>query len=141
MTWRPGRVLFPALLLASLPVPPAAAQTVKAIEAPAPAGPGASEGWDSKRALAVMDRLRQEIVVLTGLKETQGALLGWNVERARTGAPPLRLPASLCREAALGPWCARLPATFEASAGGAASGEQPESGNGEAVEKDAANDG
>ena len=139
MTQRPGLALFPALLLACLP---ALAQTAEPMQAPVPApgaaapaaasasGEGAAqERWDSKRALAVMERLREEVVLLTGLKETQEALLGWNLERAKTGAQPLRLPPALCREAALAAWCARLPATFETSAGGPPSGPEEEGEN------------
>ena len=140
MTRRPGLALFPALLLAGLPVVPVVAQTVVPMQgqaegAGAPTGPSASgeaaapERWDSKRALAAMERVREEIVLLTGLKETQEALLGWNIERVKTGAPPLRLAPALCREAALAAWCVRLPATFETAAGGGPSGPEEEGEN------------
>ena len=79
------------------------------------AGPGAA--WDRERAFAEMERLRAEIVTLTGLGAAQKELLQWNRERLKTGAAPAALPALLCREAEIGAWCSLLPATFGARRG------------------------
>ena len=75
--------------------------------------------WDRERAFAGMERLRAEIVMLSGLRGAQQELLQWNRERIKTGAAPAVLPARLCREAELDAWCALLPATFGAAAGSA----------------------
>ena len=72
----------------------------------------AADVWDAARAVAGMERLRTEIGVLTGLAAAQAELLAWNRLRAKTGAGPAVLPARLCAEAALAPWCPALPATF-----------------------------
>ena len=64
------------------------------------------------RALDAMERLRGELRTLTALRDAQAALLEWNRERAKTGRAPAALPAALCRDAAMEPWCALLPATF-----------------------------
>ena len=77
-----------------------------------PVHAGAAEAWDAERAVAGMERLRAEIRVLTGLAAAQAGLLAWNRVRAETGAGPAVLPASLCAEAALAPWCRVLPVTF-----------------------------
>ena len=61
-----------------------------------------------------MEALREEIVTLTALRDAQAALLSWNREGAKTGAPAQTLPAGLCRERALAAWCPLLPATFGA---------------------------
>ena len=76
---------------------------------------GSVEPWDRKRAFAEMERLRAEIVMLGGLRGAQQELLLWNRERIKSGAAPAVLPARLCRAAALGAWCAVLPATFGAA--------------------------
>ena len=67
-----------------------------------------------ERALAAMEALREEIVTLGALRDAQAALLSWNREGAKTGAPAQALPAGLCRERALAAWCPLLPATFGA---------------------------
>ena len=77
------------------------------------------EAWDRERTFAVMERLRAEVVMLSGLRGAQRELLQWNRERIKTGAAPAVLPARLCREAELDAWCALLPATFGAAAGSA----------------------
>ena len=81
------------------------------------AGNGARsvEAWDRERAFAGMERLRAEIVMLSGLHGAQRALLQWNRERIKTGRAPALLPPRLCREAALSAWCPLLPATFGAA--------------------------
>ena len=66
------------------------------------------------RALAAMEALREEIVTLAALQDAQAALLAWNREGAKTGAPVQALPARLCRDLALAAWCPLLPATFGA---------------------------
>ena len=71
--------------------------------------PGAGE-----RALAAMEALREEIATLAALRDAQAALLAWNRENARGGAPLQSLPAALCREPAIEAWCGLLPATFGA---------------------------
>lgn len=68
--------------------------------------------WDRERAFVEMERLRAEIVTLTGLGAAQKELLLWNRERLKTGAAPAVLPALLCREAEIGAWCSLLPGTF-----------------------------
>ena len=70
------------------------------------------EAWDRERTLAVMERLRAEIVMLSGLRDAQQGLLQWNRERIKTGRGPAVLPPRLCREMPLGAWCPLLPATF-----------------------------
>ena len=81
------------------------------------AGNGARsvEAWDRERAFAGMERLRAEIVMLSGLRRAQLELLQWNRERIKTGRAPALLQARLCREAALSAWCPLLPATFGAA--------------------------
>ena len=74
------------------------------------------EAWDRERAFAGMERLRSEIVTLSGLRRAQLELLQWNRERIKTGRAPALLQARLCREAALSAWCPLLPATFGAAA-------------------------
>ena len=59
-----------------------------------------------------MERLRGEIQTLAAIRDAQAALLAWNRERARTGAPPATLSAAPCRDPALKAWCPLLPATF-----------------------------
>ena len=71
--------------------------------------------WDRERAFAGMERLRSEIVTLSGLRRAQLELLQWNRERIKTGRSPALLQARLCREAALSAWCPLLPATFGAA--------------------------
>ena len=71
--------------------------------------------WDRERAFAGMERLRSEIVTLSGLRRAQLELLQWNRERIKTGRAPALLPPRLCREAALSAWCPLLPATFGAA--------------------------
>ena len=83
---------------------------------PFPIHAGAAEVWDAERAVAGMEQLRAEIRVLTGLAAAQAGLLAWNRARAETGAGPAVLPASLCAETALAPWCRVLPATFGSAA-------------------------
>ena len=73
--------------------------------------------WDRERAFAGMERLRSEIVTLSGLRRAQLELLQWNLERIKTGRAPALLQARLCREAALSAWCPLLPATFGGAAG------------------------
>ena len=65
-----------------------------------------------ERALAAMEALREEIVTLAALRDAQAALVSWNREGAKTGAPAWALPAGLCRDRALAAWCPLLPATF-----------------------------
>ena len=72
----------------------------------------AADVWDAARAVAGMERLREEIGGVPGLAAAQAELLAWNRLRAKTGAGPAVLPARLCAEAALAPWCPVLPATF-----------------------------
>lgn len=67
-----------------------------------------------RRALEAMEMLREEIVTLTALREAQTALLAWNLESAKTGAPSRSLPGAVCEEPALAAWCRLLPATFGA---------------------------
>ena len=67
-----------------------------------------------ERALAAMEALREEIVTFTALRDAQAALLSWNREGAKTGAPAQALPAGLCVDPALAAWCPLLPATFGA---------------------------
>ena len=74
------------------------------------------KAWDRERAFAGMERLRSEIVTLSGLRRAQLELLQWNRERIKTGRSPALLQARLCREAALSVWCPLLPATFGAAA-------------------------
>ena len=71
--------------------------------------------WDRERAFAGMERLRSEIVTLSGLRRAQLELLQWNRERIKTGRSPALLQARLCREAALSAWCPLLPASFGAA--------------------------
>ena len=68
--------------------------------------------WDRERAFAGMERLRAEIVMLSGLHGAQRELLQWNRERIKTGRAPSVLPPRLCREMPLAAWCPLLPATF-----------------------------
>lgn len=70
------------------------------------------------KALAEMERLRDEIQTLAAVRGAQAALLAWNRERARTGAPPAALSTAPCRDPALNPWCRLLPATFGADPSG-----------------------
>ena len=74
------------------------------------------------QALAEMERLRDEIQILAAVRGAQAALLAWNRERARTGAPPAALSTAPCRDAALEPWCRLLPATFGNDVSGKNSG-------------------
>ena len=82
------------------------------------AGPGEAAhrdpdmAWDRERAFAGMERLRAEIVMLSGLRGAQRELLQWNRERIKIGRAPAVLPSRLCREIPLGAWCLLLPATF-----------------------------
>ena len=50
--------------------------------------------WDRERAFAGMERLRAEIVMLSGLHGAQRELLQWNRERIKTGRAPALLPAA-----------------------------------------------
>ena len=59
-----------------------------------------------------MERLRAEIVMLSGLRDAQQGLLQWNRERIKTGRAPAVLLPRLCREMPFGAWCPLLPATF-----------------------------
>ena len=70
------------------------------------------------QALAAMERLRGELQTLAAVRDAQAALLAWNRERARTGAPPAALSATPCRDPALEAWCPLLPATFGEDASG-----------------------
>ena len=89
-----------------------------AMAMPFPSHADPDGAWDAERAVAGMERLRAEIRVLTELAAAQAGLLAWNRVRAETGAGPAVLPASLCAEAALAPWCRMLPATFGPAAAG-----------------------
>ena len=74
--------------------------------------------WARAQALAAMERLRGELQTLAAIRDAQAALLAWNRERARTGAPPAALSAAPCRDPALEAWCPLLPATFGQTSGG-----------------------
>ena len=69
------------------------------------------------QALAAMERLRSEIQTLAAVRDAQAALLAWNRERARTGAPPAALAAASCHDPTLKDWCPLLPATFGRTSG------------------------
>ena len=92
---------------------------------PRPPATAVEHGGSAARAradaLAEMERLRGEIQTLAAIRGAQAALLAWNRERARTGAPPAALSTAPCLDAALEPWCRLLPATF----GDDVSGETP----------------
>ena len=79
-------------------------------------GPGEDgrsvDAWDRERAFAGMERLRAEIVMLSGLRGAQRELLQWNRERIKIGRAPAVLPPRLCQEMPLASWCPVLPATF-----------------------------
>ena len=81
---------------------------------PAVNRPDPAAAWDRERAFVEMERLRAEIVTLSGLGAAQKELLLWNRERIKTGAAPAFLPPRLCRQSSLGAWCPLLPATFGA---------------------------
>ena len=107
------RTSFPAIaaaLAAFLWAVPGPAQ-----EAAVPNGDtGAGAVPLQERALTAMEALRDELQVLVSIRDAQAALLAWNRESARTGAPPAALPAALCLDPALAAWCPLLPATFGA---------------------------
>lgn len=119
---RYGAVRAAAGLLAALVLWPAPGLL---LPASAQDGPPAAESgaWDGERAFAGIERLEAEIVLLRGLAGTQKALLAWNRARAESGAGPAVLPAHLCGEPALAPWCRALPATFGADAADGSRGE------------------
>ena len=74
--------------------------------------PAAAQPPPAQRAaLAAMERMRADIVVLDELAAAQEALLARNrgLERKRVEA----LPEEICRD--LGDWCRLLPATFGAA--------------------------
>ena len=97
-----------ALLVLVAAIPAAVAQN--------PAPVRESQALDRESAFVVLERLRAEIVTLRSLAGAQAALLAWNRERGEGGAAPEVLPARLCAEPALRPWCRALPATFGARA-------------------------
>lgn len=92
--------------------PPAAIATPSGVPtpsghaAPAPTAAAAARA----RANDDMDRLRNDIRLLTELHAAQKALGGWNRLRAAAGEPAARLDPALCGE--LGRWCRALPGTF-----------------------------
>ena len=69
-------------------------------------GAGSTAPPLQRRALAAMEALREEIATLVALRDAQAALLAWSRENARGGALPQALPAALCKDPALGRWCA-----------------------------------
>ena len=96
---RPRSPLFEAL----------AARASEDAARPAVNRPDPAAVWDRERAFVEMERLRAEIVTLSGLGAAQKELLLWNRERIKTGAAPAFLPPRLCRQSSLGAWCPLLP--------------------------------
>lgn len=108
------------------PAPPASApegrpndgSASRAAEAVARDGDDTAAERTRAGALDAMERLRDEIRTLTALRDAQTALVEWSRERAKTGRGPAALPGALCRDAKMQAWCALVPATFGADAGG-----------------------
>ena len=98
-----GRGFFPVFAAALV-----ASSCALAQETPSPSAAEEARA----QALAAMERLRGEIQTLAAIRDAQAALLAWNLERARTDAPPAALSAAPCRDPALKAWCPLLPATF-----------------------------
>ena len=119
-----GRKMGSMFLAAALAAP-VWAWPGRALE-PQPPATAVEHGGDAAqsraKALAEMERLRDEIQTLAAVRGAQAALLAWNRERARTGAPPAALSTAPCRDAALEPWCRLLPATFGNDVSGKNSG-------------------
>ena len=120
------RPLASAVLLAGLACTPATAQTplLDAMQTPEP-GPEAAAPpsvietatLSLGEAAALSERLADDVLVIGRIRDLQATLLAVNVERAKLGAAPLRLPAGLCEASPLGDMCARLAHTFATSSG------------------------
>ena len=75
---------------------------------------GGPRAWDVAKqgALLGVERLKQEIQMLSALSVLQNRLLEWNTVLVESGVGPSRLEVALCEEEELRVWCGILPATF-----------------------------
>ncbi len=64
------------------------------------------------QAIALRQRLADDVLVLGRAVQLQSLLLAWNGVRTLHGMAPATLPRELCRAPALAPHCDALPATF-----------------------------
>lgn len=121
------RILPVTAILALLAWAPAAAQTplLDALAAP-PDEPEVSgpppvieaATLTMAEAAALAERLADDVLVIGRIRDLQTTLLAVNVERAKLGAAPLRLPGALCEASPLVGMCARLANTFSPPSGG-----------------------
>ena len=80
----------------------------------------ASAGEDGRvlgldEALALKERLEDDVLLLTRLRDVQESLFAFNTSRAMRGLPPVTVPGELCAASPLEPLCPDLPATFSRS--------------------------
>ena len=118
------RALPVTAALAFLASAPAAAQTplLDALEAPPPeaALPAPvieAETLTMAEAVALRERLADDVLVIGRIRDLQATLLAVNTERHRLGAALLVLPGALCEASPLAAMCTRLANTFSPPSG------------------------
>ena len=67
---------------------------------------------DLDEALALKERLEDDVLVLNRIRDVQESLLAFNAIRRLRGLPPVTVPGELCIASPLKPLCPDLPATF-----------------------------
>ncbi len=65
-----------------------------------------------EEALALRERLEDDVLVLKRIRDVQESLLAFNALRRLRGLPPVTVPGELCAASPLKPLCPDLPATF-----------------------------
>lgn len=98
---QPVQRVVGVLLFTLLAVPPAAADDPYVL--------------DLESAVALKEKLEDDVLVLTRIRRVQENLIALNALRHRRGLAPLTLPAGICPRSPLAPLCADLPATFARS--------------------------
>ena len=67
---------------------------------------------DLDGALALKERLEDDVLLLNRIRDVQESLLAFNAIRRLRGLPPVTVPGELCIASPLKPLCPDLPATF-----------------------------
>ena len=70
---------------------------------------------DLDEALALRERLEDDVLLLNRIRDVQESLLAFNALRRLRGLEPVTVPGELCTASPLEPLCPDLPATFARS--------------------------
>ncbi len=83
--------------------------------AAAPAGAQDPYVLDLESAVALKERLEDDVLILSRIRRTQESLIDLNALRHKRGLAPVTLPAGICLASPLAGRCGDLPATFARS--------------------------